>query len=167
MATINEKTINAKCGRYGPQKIYKCYECFWIQMNSDKCECCNSYYVAEVKQKMIKKKNKKPSFISDMKELKKDLAIEISKQTRNMCCEEILQHTVDKIANVPAKVIQLMPLFGAAPVDEDYVDEDSSIADEEFLSDDNHSISDSDEQNLGQQTIFDGKDMTKKILEFC
>ena len=167
MATINERTINTKCGRYGPQKVYKCYECFWIQMNSDKCECCDSYCVAEVKRKIIKKKNKKLSFISDMKELKKELATEISKQTRDFCCEEIYHHVVDKIAEAPAKVIQLMPLFGAAPIEEDYDVEESSVVDEDYLSDENHSASDNDERNLGQQTIFDGKDMTKKFWSFA
>jgi len=161
MATINEKTINTKCGRYGPQhQFYKCYECLWIQFHSGNCERCDSYFIAEIQVKQKYKKNKnKTSFTSELKALSRDIVKEISRKPRMVCCEEILQHTVDKIATVPTKVVQLMPLFGSSPdCEEDEIMGYSSDEEEEYI--------DSDECITGGQSIFDGKDMNKKFWSY-
>jgi len=157
MNTTNAKTTYTKCGRYGPQ-MYKCYECYWIQLDSDKCEACDSLYLTKFSPKKKKYKKQKVTFVKALKELKDDFIDNLNEGLTDFCTEEIYSTVVDKLASVPQKVIQLMPILQSAPYEEDFDIEESSPEDEIFDTE--------DDRVLGNQTIFDGKDITKKFWSF-
>jgi hypothetical protein len=109
--------------------------------------------------KQKKRKIQKLAFIRAFREWDDHFSSDSDEETNDFCTEEVYPIVVDKLATAPRKVIELTPVSRTAPVEEDYVVEESSSDEEETVySDDN--------PHLGKQTIFDGKDVTKKFWSF-
>lgn len=158
MNTTKAKTTYAICGRYGP-KVNKCCKDPWSPLDLEDYSTHDRLNLNKLSPKQKKRKIQRLAFVRAFREWEDHFSSDSDEETNDFCTEEVYPAVVDKVATAPRKVINLTPASQAAPVEDDYVIDESS-------SDEEVDIFSGDDPHLGNQTIFDGKDITKKFWSF-